>query len=116
MGFTGSEQNKLASRILLLTRRVLLVLLQDSDPLVQSVVGDSGPVVPTGAVVVLDPAALPLQRSDAGRGRRRQADDGGEKHVGQSVHDPSVHWLRCRSAAAYGEEDPDVIYKIRAYV
>ena len=53
-----------------LTRSVLLVLLQDSDPLVLAVVGDRGAAVPAGAVVVHHPAALPLQRGEAGPGGR----------------------------------------------
>lgn len=56
--------------ILPLTRGVFLVLLQDSDPLVQAVVGDGGSAVPPGAVVVQHPPALPLQRGGAGPGRR----------------------------------------------
>lgn len=74
---------------------MLLVLLQDSDPLVQAVIGDSGPAVPPGAVVVQHPPALPLQRGDAGPGHRRglqsaEAENrrggGGQKREQQSVH------------------------------
>lgn len=52
-----------------MARGVFLVLLQDSDPLVQAVVGDGGSVVPPGAVVVQHPPALPLQRGEAWPGR-----------------------------------------------
>lgn len=61
---------------LLLTRGVFLVLLQDSEPPVQAVVGDGRPVVPPGAVVVQDPPPLPLQRGGTRPGRRRRVQPG----------------------------------------
>ena len=74
---------------------VLLVLLQDADPLLQAVVGHRGPTVSPGAVIETHPAALPLQRGEAGiRGGghilHREAEDrrsgGGDKHEQESVH------------------------------
>lgn len=81
--------------VLPLTRGVFLVLLQDSDPLVQAVIGDCGSVVPPGAVVVQHPSALPLHRGDAGPRRRGGIDpgeaenrrpEGDQKHKRESVH------------------------------
>lgn len=61
---------------------MFLVLLQDSDPLVQAVVGDRGPVVPPGAVVVQHPPALPLQRGKAGPGPLGDIQPGEAEHRG----------------------------------
>lgn len=84
--------------VLLLTWGVLLVLLQDSDPLVQAVVGDGGSPVPSGAVVVLHPPALPLQRGEARRSSPRggiQPGDGENGRAGRDQKDAqqSPHFL-----------------------
>lgn len=75
---------------------MLLVLLQDSDPLLQAVIGDNSASVPPGAVVVLHPPALPLLRGEArvafphGHIRPDGAEDrrpgGGQEDEQESVH------------------------------
>lgn len=79
----------------LLTRGVFLVLLQDTHPPVEAVVGDGRSVVSAGAVVVYDPPPLPLHRGVAGPGSRRRAESGeaegsrpnsGQEHKQQTVH------------------------------
>lgn len=88
--------------VLLLTRGVFLVFLQDSDPLVQAVVGHHSASVPPGAVVVLHPPALPLLRGQARlaflRRRTRPGEaegrrsGGGQEDEQQSVHVCSGGW------------------------
>lgn len=62
-----------------LTRRVLLMLLQDSESLVRGVVGHRGSTVSSSVMVILHPAALPLSRGETGRG-------GGPELHGQQEH------------------------------
>lgn len=78
-----------------MTRGVFLVLLQDSDPLVQAVVRDGGSAVPPGAVVVQHPPALPLRRGEAGPGDRGHIQPGEAENrrsgSGQDREQQSVH-------------------------
>lgn len=79
----------------LLTRGVFLVLLQDTHPPVEAVVGDGRSVVSAGAVVVYDPPPLPLHWGVAGPGSRRRAEsgeaEGSRPNSGQEYKQQKVH-------------------------
>lgn len=89
------------------------MLLQDSDPLVQAVVGDGGAAVAAGAVVVHHPPALPLQRGCAGSGGRgglqlREPEHGGpgggQKHEEEPVQHRGFRMSSVNGPGAFVDE------------
>lgn len=88
---------RVRSALLLLTRGVFLVLLQDTEPLVQAVVGHGGSVVPAAVVLVHHPPSLPLQRGHAGSGggeAEHRRPKSGHENQPQSEHDDRLRITR----------------------
>lgn len=76
---------------------MLPVLLQDSDPLVVSVIRDDSSSVHPGAVVVLHPPALPLLRGEARLALIHPGEaEGGRPGGGHEDEHESVHVCRSR--------------------